>query len=139
MPRRNSSGAGCLVLLLLGALFSALGWIGDHAMLMLGLVVALIVAVVLVRQLERWSEHRALAMAEEKARGDRAVLEDATAQLVEKHSAALMRKRWQLLRVDDYGNAIPGKWLEEIRYFIHSNLWPTLDAKQIDTLLKEYE
>jgi len=50
-----------------------------------------------------------------------------------------VRKRWQLLRVDDYGNEVPGKWRDEIGYFINSVLWPTLDANQVNTLVKEYE
>jgi uncharacterized protein YecT (DUF1311 family) len=42
------------------------------------------------------------------------------------HSRALLRKRFQTLRHDDYGNPIWDPWLKEIKYFIDTVLIPSI-------------
>ncbi|SRR6266851_358685 len=90
--RRASSSLGCLVLgclLLLGTLGSIVSWLKDHTTELLVFVVAAGTALAAVGLFARWLRRRDLAIAEQTARRDLTILQDATTQLVEKHSAAL--------------------------------------------------
>ena len=46
------------------------------------------------------------------------------------HSRALIRKRYQTLRHDDYGNLIWEPWLKEISYFIEKVLFPAIRTER---------
>jgi len=57
--------------------------------------------------------------------------------LVNEHMEALVRKRAQTVRTDDYGNSIHKKWKKEVIYFINNVIAPRLSRHQYKSLFKE--
>jgi restriction system protein len=50
--------------------------------------------------------------------------------IVSEHEKALVRKRFQTLRRDDYGNLVADQWIKEINYFIINVLRSRLSRRQ---------
>lgn len=59
--------------------------------------------------------------------------------IVENHLDTLVRKKKQLIIVDDYGNIEDGKWKNEISYFISKTIKPTVLKENVDFILTDNE
>jgi len=63
-------------------------------------------------------------------------IEQAVNTTIKQHKRALVRKRFQTLRHDDYGNLIADQWLKEINYFMDKVVAPvifSLGSKEVKT------
>ena len=56
---------------------------------------------------------------------------------VDIHIDALVRKRAQTLKTDDYGNILSQKWLKEVQYFILNVITPDLNQRERGVLAEQ--
>lgn len=137
--RQNIPPALLGTLIVLGAvgwLFNNIGelWqqITPGGEALIGLIILAPVAIFIVKRIKRHIEEQdRLREAEE----DRESMLRKAASTTDGHLRALLKRRVQLIRHDAYGKPQTDEWLKELKYFISSQVAPTLNEGEQRALL----